>query len=245
MPEIPRHWKQTSWEQKAQENPLFAIQISDEMLSAPADGFPPHLLASLFHRGRRLFKRHVQPYLAGDEVLFEYGCGAGRILNAAIEAGHRVYGEDISPTMIAHCRRLVPAAEVYDLEEGRGAIPDGAADMVYSFVVLQHIQLLSDYLAALDEITRVLKSGGQFTLHLNCVDIETGGRTENHEAYSLHYRPGETEPFLHHNQCNISGVKIGKKLLVETLAKGGLSIETWRPHNAAKPEAVWVTGRKG
>ena len=244
MPAVPKHWKTTTWEEKAQENPLFAIQTSDEMQSAPADGFPPEMIDSLFARGRRLFRENLLPLLSGGEQLFEYGCGAGRILNAAIEAGYRATGVDISPTMIEHCRRLVPGAAVYDLEEGRQAIADGSADVAYSFAVLQHIGTLSSYVEALGEIARVLRPGGVMSIHLNCLDAETDGRTENYEHHSLHFRPGEDEPFQEHRQCNVSGVRIGRELLVWTLAKGGVSVQSWRPHSSAKPQAVWVTGVK-
>ncbi len=110
MPTIPRHWKRTSWEEKARENPLFAIQTSDQMSEAPADDFPPELVQSLFARGRLLYRENLAPLLPGPQVVFEYGCGAGRILNALVEAGHTAIGVDISPTMVGHCRRLVPAA---------------------------------------------------------------------------------------------------------------------------------------
>src|SRR5215469_5695866 len=115
MTEIPRRWKHTSWEEKARENPLFAIQTSDQMSVAPAEDFPPELLESLFDRGRRIYRENLAPLLSGGEVVFEYGCGAGRVLNALVEAGHPVLGVDISSTMIDHCRRLVPAARVCTL----------------------------------------------------------------------------------------------------------------------------------
>jgi SAM-dependent methyltransferase len=244
MVEIPRHWKRTSWEEKARENPLFAIQTSDQMSAAPADDFPPELVASLFDRGRRIFRENLAPLLTGGEVVFEYGCGAGRVLNAALEAGHRALGADISPTMVEHCRRLVPAAEVCPLQDGRSAFPDACADFVFSFAVLQHIARLSDYLTALNEAARVLRPGGVMTLHLPCEDWADGGRTENFEDHSVHYRPDESEPWRTHRQDQVSGVRIGRRLLVRSLAERGVQIDSWRGHSPDKPWTAWASGQK-
>jgi SAM-dependent methyltransferase len=244
MTEVPRYWKRSSWEEKARENPLFAIQTTTEMSLAPAEDFPPELVASLFARGRRIFRENLAPLLTGEEVVFEYGCGAGRVLNAVVESGRRALGVDISPTMLGHCRRLVPQAEVYQLSEGRAALADGSADFVFSFAVFQHIARLSDYMAALDEAARVLRPGGVMTLHLPCEDWSDGGRTENFEDHSLHYRAGESEPWRTHRQHHVSGVRIGRELLVRALAERGVEIADWRGHAKDKPSAVWATGRK-
>jgi SAM-dependent methyltransferase len=244
MPDVPRHWKTSSWEEKARENPLFAIQTSDQMSVAPADAFPPELIDSLFARGRIIYCENLAPLMTGGEVVFEYGCGAGRVLNALAEAGHPVLGVDISATMIGHCRRLVPGAKVFTLDEGRTAILDASADLAFSFAVFQHIARLSDYLAALTELTRVLRPGGQLALHVVCEDVVDGGRTENLEDHSLHFRPGETEPWRVHRQDHVSGVRIGRELLVRALAERGVEVGGWRSHSSAKPQAVWVSGRK-
>lgn len=240
---VPRHWEDSSWEEKAQENRLFAIQTTDQMSGAPASGFPPELIKSLMERGRVIYREHLAPLLAGGEVVFEYGCGAGRILNALVEAGHPVFGVDISPTMIRHCRTLVPAAKVCKLKASRDEIPDGAADFAFSYAVLQHIARLSAYLDALSEVARVVRPGGRVALHLNCVDLVHGGRTLNYKDRSIHYRPGEKRPVVH-RQSEVSGVRIGWDRLKSELAERGIEVETWRPHNPDKPKAVWVMGRK-
>src|SRR6185503_6658145 len=139
----------------ARENPLFAVMTTAGMEGAPAQDFTDEQVQALFEKGRRIFRRHIAGALAhapdgADEgLVVEYGCGVGRMLNAALEAGHRrVAGIDISPTMLAHCRRLVPEVEaLYPLDEaGRSDLPDACASAVFSYAVVQHISELSRYL---------------------------------------------------------------------------------------------------
>jgi cyclopropane fatty-acyl-phospholipid synthase-like methyltransferase len=108
---IPGHWEQNSWEEKARENPLYAVMTMPEMQDAGADRFSEEHLQLFFEKGRKLADRLVMPSLglapeAG--MVVEYGCGAGRILNALVERGIICAGVDISQTMLNHCQRLVP-----------------------------------------------------------------------------------------------------------------------------------------
>lgn len=255
--ERPKRWKYVSWEEMAQENPLFAVMTTDEMADAPATDFSPEQIEKLFTKGRRVFSRHLGGALAhvpdpkGEALVVEYGCGVGRMLKAASDAGYRVAGIDISPTMLSHCRRLAPEAEaLYALDEdGRCAMPSESASAVFSYAVVQHISTLSRYLTAFDEMCRVLKPGGVLVAQVNCLDFEDGdfdrpGRTENFETYSLHYRPGETEPFQRHDQNQWTGVYAGHELLTAFLAERGIRINDWRAHNATKSLAVWLYGVK-
>lgn len=253
----PSHWKAATWEEMAQENPLFAVMTAEEMADAPPTDFSSEHIDKLLAKGRRLFASHLKGALAHapdakDEALIvEYGCGVGRMLKAASDAGYKVAGIDISPTMLEHCRRLVPEAEaLYALgDDGRSAMAAESASAVFSYAVVQHISLLSRYLLAFDEMCRVLKPGGVLAVQLNCKDFEPGdfanpGRTENFETHSLHWRPGEAEPFLRHEQNAWSGVYIGAARLAAWLEARGVRIDTWRPHSAGKSLSVWLYGTK-
>jgi SAM-dependent methyltransferase len=253
----PKHWKQLSWEAMAQENPLFAVMTTEAMADAPPADFSAEHRAELFRKGTKLFKRHIRKLLYSspdsqeDTLVVEYGCGVGRIIRAVAEAGWRTAGIDISPTMLEHCRTLAPQAEaLYLLDgEGRTAMPDASASVVFSFAVVQHIASLKAYLQAFEEMCRVLKPGGLLAVQVNCKDFEAGdlenpGRTENHEAYSLHYHPGEREPFERHEQNQWSGVYIDHRLLTELLAKHRISIHRWYYNSPDKLLSVWLVGKK-
>ncbi len=250
---IWRDWKERDWEFKAQENPLFAVQSTDDMAEAAASDFSPELLEALFVRGRKLFRKNIAPLLTdyADPLVVEYGCGVGRILKAATDAGYRCMGVDISPTMLAHCRNLAPAVQALHTvgEDGRTSAPDSCAQLVFSYAVLQHIPTLSAYLAALDEMCRILAPGGVLAIHFNCEDFSAGdlstpGRSENFETYSLHYRAGENTPYLTHTQDSWSGVYIGIGRLTERLEERGLAVTQWRFHQALKRRGVWALAHK-
>ncbi len=252
--DVPRRWVRNSWEDKARENPLFAVQSTEEMLDAAADDFSPEHLQRLFERGRLLFREQVGPLLEArpepkpDILVVEYGCGVGRILRAILDAGYRCAGIDISPTMVEHCRRLAPETEgafVLD-EHGRSGLPDNCASLVFTFAVVQHIATLSGYERALAEMCRVLRPGGTLAVHLNCEDFtETPPtRTENFEDHSLHYRAGGQTPYMRHDQQQWSGVYIGFDRLEQRLAEHGVAVERRYFHNPAKLRGVWVIGSK-
>ncbi len=94
------------------------------------------------------------------------------------DAGVKAVGIDISPTMLEHCRALVPGAHALHALDDAGRTPaqDGSAALVFSYSVLQHVGLLGAYIAALDEICRLLAPGGVVALQLNCEDFKSGPR---------------------------------------------------------------------
>ncbi len=165
---IPKNWKQSTWEEKAKENPLYAIMTTDGMAAAGPEFTEEHV-QQLMAKGRTLFKVHVAPaiHLSGfsiaDNMVVEYGCGAGRILNALVEAGIECSGIDISPTMLELCRKLVPGVRslhLCDPETGVTDLQSESATVVFSYAVVQHISRLSLYLNAVSEMCRLLKPSG-------------------------------------------------------------------------------------
>lgn len=255
---VPKHWTQSTWEEKAKENPLFAVMTMPEMADAAADAFDEQHLDVFFAKGEALYSVHVAPLIAAEAELpperalvVEYGCGAGRILKSVVAAGRRAAGIDISPTMIEHCRRLVPEVQsLHCLDEaGRSNLPDGCASVVYSYAVVQHIASLAQYVKAIDEMCRVLTPGGVLGLQVNCEDFVSGDfgqpdKTENFEDHSLHYRAGEAKPYRRHDQNNWSGVYIGDETLVQLLGDRGVTVERRYYHNPKKLRAVWYVCRK-
>ncbi|MDN5857642.1 MAG: class I SAM-dependent methyltransferase [Pseudonocardia sp.] len=89
-----------------------------------------------------LRRRGIEP-TAGTAL--DFGCGPGR-LTAALAAGFtKVIGVDVSPTMLAKAREIVPAELAcrceFVLNEGSdlARIPDASVDLVYTCRVLQHM----------------------------------------------------------------------------------------------------------
>jgi SAM-dependent methyltransferase len=250
---IPGHWEQNSWEEKARENPLYAVMTMPEMQDAGADRFSEEHLQLFFEKGRKLADRLVMPSLglapeAG--MVVEYGCGAGRILNALVERGIICAGVDISQTMLNHCQRLVPGvSSLVCLDaDGNVLLPNGCARLVYSYAVLQHIDKLSAYTKAVGEICRLLSPRGRLVLQVNCEDYTLArngelGRTENFEDHSIHYAPGESTGHRHQN-TTWSGVYIGLEGLRMLLDRNGVKIMDIAPFNEKKPRAIVVFAEK-
>ena len=254
---IPKHWKRSSWEEKARENPLYAIMTTSTMADA-GPAFSDEHVRQLMAKGRTMFTKHIEPAIAlsgfskVDSFIIEYGCGAGRILNALIENGYACTGIDISKTMLDLCRQLVPAVRslhLCDPETGGTELKEESATVVFSYSVVQHISSLRVYLNAISAMCRLLKPSGILALQVNCEDFSHGGigqpgRTENFEDHSLHYRPGEKHPYLKHSQDNWSGVYIGHDTLRSHLMRQGVHVANIYYHNPDKLRAMWFLGKK-
>jgi arsenite methyltransferase len=107
--------------------------------------------------------------LSSGERVVDVGCGAGiDSLIAAKKVGPDgwVVGVDMTPSMLKKARQAADEAELKNVQFRQGyaeALPvdDGWADVVISNGVLN---LMPDKAAALEEMSRVLKSGGRLQI---------------------------------------------------------------------------------
>ena len=107
--------------------------------------------------------------LSSGERVVDVGCGAGiDSLIAAKKVGSDgwVVGVDMTPSMLKKARQAADEAELKNVQFRQGyaeALPvdDGWADVVISNGVLN---LMPDKAAALEEMSRVLKSGGRLQI---------------------------------------------------------------------------------
>jgi SAM-dependent methyltransferase len=96
-------------------------------------------------------------------IALDFGCGLGRLTQALCERFERVYGIDISETMIAgaqaHNRYGDRAMYHANALDSLPMVHSGTVDLVYSRLVLQHIPRAAQekYLA---EFARILAPGG-------------------------------------------------------------------------------------
>jgi SAM-dependent methyltransferase len=256
---VPEHWFSNSWEEKAQENPLFAVMTTPDLKDSDCESFTQEELERFFAKGVRVYNKHIKPCVDLMDLpkekhhIIEYGCGIGRILKAVHEDGYRVSGIDISPTMLKHARNLVPGIDGLFLldDEGRSSMECDLASLVFSFAVVKHIAKLSLYKQAIDEMCRVLRPGGVLALNVNCLDftyqfgnMEKRDRTENHEEYSLHYKEGSDVHYTKHVQSTWSGVYIGYENLLTMLDENHIQVSKTYHHIASKLKGIWVIGAK-
>ena len=110
---------------------------------------------------------------AGSPVL-EVGCGTGRVLIPTARAGIDIVGLDVSPSMLAECRR-----RLHDEPKGvRARVELIQADMrrfdlartfplaTIPFRPFQHLVTVEDQLSCLESISRHLTPGGTLILDL-------------------------------------------------------------------------------
>ncbi len=107
--------------------------------------------------------------LTGHETVADIGCGNGKYLAALARRGHpgRLLGADLSPGMLAITRAGVPRAAVMVADAERLPLADGAADATLAAHVLHHVP---DRAAAVAELRRVTRPGGQVLVVLNGTD---------------------------------------------------------------------------
>lgn len=102
-------------------------------------------------------------FLSSDSVVLDLGCGIGRIAKHVAPHCAHLWLADISPTMLdMAAARLVDLGNVQVTHAGANSVPgvaDGTIDVVYSVLVLQHLER-EDAFLMLRDIRRMLKPGG-------------------------------------------------------------------------------------
>jgi SAM-dependent methyltransferase len=93
--------------------------------------------------------------------VLELGCGGGRLTGHLIEIAESVYGIDISPRMIEHCRRNYPGA-TFGVADLRNLITFDDASFDAIVATCNVLDVLDDFerRGVLDQIHRVLAPGG-------------------------------------------------------------------------------------
>jgi ubiquinone/menaquinone biosynthesis C-methylase UbiE len=102
--------------------------------------------------------------LTADAVVADVGTGTGFMIQGLAPHVARVYGFDESPQMLAVARRNLAAFDNVELHEAGGEalpLPDDGLDAVFGNMYLHHVP---DPAAAIHELARVLRPGGQLLL---------------------------------------------------------------------------------
>ena len=112
----------------------------------------------------------VPPLAGGGTCALEIGCGGGRLLQHAARFFPRVIGVDIHDELDVVGSKLrelgVHNAELRQSDGRSLPCRDGEVDVVYSFIVFQHLATIDVLLAYLRDTYRVLKPGGVAVLYM-------------------------------------------------------------------------------
>jgi SAM-dependent methyltransferase len=168
----------------------------------------------------------------GDAL--DVGMGAGRLCAELDRRGWRVSGVDLSPAMVSAARRRLPQLEGRLVEGSitRLPFPEEAFDAVTVTGVVEYV--LDDLAAAMEELARVLRSGGlaivSFPNHLSPVHLWRG-----RVLYPLVRRVKRVIPFGRPAPLALGLAAPGQ--LVHALAAAGFEIEAIRPVDV-RPRSV-------
>ncbi len=109
-------------------------------------------------------------HLTREASAVEIGCGVGRLLIPLARRIERVHGVDISPVMIETSRAYTASAPSVTTRVTDGTlagVPDASVDLVFSFIVFQHIPAEGPIRTYVSEAARVLKPGGVFRFQVD------------------------------------------------------------------------------
>jgi len=142
-----------------------------------------------FERLGRQDAELVAKYLRGGDAVLNIGCGVGRVEKYLAPRVREMWSIDISGEMIRLAgKRLAGLPNVHLREVGNreflSSFRTGTMDVVFSFLVLQHMER-EDAFLYLRDAHRVLKPGGRlFTQFPNLLSpVYTRAHLENVEAF--------------------------------------------------------------
>lgn len=158
--------KSPAWERLARENAEFYIATWD------VDFSDPEAMARFFESGRSeamTILEECAPWLRGRAAALEIGCGVGRLTIPMAREFREVLAIDIAPTMLerlrANCAREGITNVVPLLSNERP--PAKRVDLVYSRIVLQHIEHEGEVRRYLELVAAILEPDGIAHLHFD------------------------------------------------------------------------------
>lgn len=163
---------QSDWEEFAQLDPMWAI-ITDKNKK-----YNKWNNKEFFETG----KREIKNFLINVKKLnikikfgtaLDFGCGIGRLTRALSKYFKKIYGVDISPSMIELANKYNKYPDKCDYilndKDDLSIFKDNSFDFIYTNIVLQHIpdkKIIKNYLI---EFLRILKPEGLLYFHLPTV----------------------------------------------------------------------------
>jgi ubiquinone/menaquinone biosynthesis C-methylase UbiE len=110
--------------------------------------------------------------LAGRHIVLDVGCGDGQIARALAKQGSSVLGIDPTQLHIDTAKERAGGPTYLLGSATQLPVPDASQDAVVACLVFEHIDEVD---AAIAEVARVLKPGGQFSFFLNHPLLQTPG----------------------------------------------------------------------
>jgi 2-polyprenyl-3-methyl-5-hydroxy-6-metoxy-1,4-benzoquinol methylase len=150
----PEAWKKRLYDKYVSSGQAGAFAASAEQTFRPRKAYIEHLIAQFFPTDR------------SAEIL-DLGCGHGAFLYFLAKAGYKnASGVDTSPEQIGKAHELgISTANCQPALEYISGLPSESLDVVLLFDVLEHLER-QELFDLLDEVYRVLRSGGTCLVHI-------------------------------------------------------------------------------
>lgn len=139
--------------------------------------------ASFFESGEQDYLRLVHPILEklqfdpASKSMVELGCGAGRMTRSFAQRFQSVCAVDISAEMQsrakAYLQSFLNIRWVLSNGETLSEIENASVDLVFSYLVLQHMPTKAVVYSSIREMMRILRPGGVFLFQFNGSDRPT------------------------------------------------------------------------
>jgi SAM-dependent methyltransferase len=180
-------------------------------------------------------------------VTLHIGCGIGRVEHHLRHRVRRCVGVDVSPSMVKRARALVPYENVeFHCTNGTdlSAMADGTVDLVYSFLVFQHLPR-PQFRRYVAEAHSKLSEGGRFVFQMMIDETGTAPEPPPSHPYGLrHYTRRQVEDALAAaGFFDVSRTDLHGRADDGSLVTGDVVFSAARRTTAARP--VGPEGRRG
>ena len=178
-----------------------------------------------FDRSGREAAERLAPHLTPESVALDLGCGIGRVALHAAPLCRRLWAVDASPFMLRFARRRLSTLSNVDFARSRDTtVPDvrtASIDLVYSLLVLQHLER-EDAFLLLRDVHRMLRPGGTAYLtfpnllsdtYLQAFVGYAEGGQSTHRARARFYTPQEVERILPAAGFTVREVEAGVEIV--------------------------------
>jgi ubiquinone/menaquinone biosynthesis C-methylase UbiE len=154
---------QKNWEGFAKDNPLWAINTAETDWT----------LEKFFKTGSNeiddliIYLKNLNKQISHKKAL-DFGCGVGRLTKPLTNYFDKVYGIDISPTMIEMANEFFQGDEcefILNEKDNLELFENNSIDFIYSNITLLHMEIKYSK-KYITEFLRILKPGGIIVFYL-------------------------------------------------------------------------------